>query len=93
MKAAVSILAFLALTACADWPDTGAQAPVNRDAGWPDLLPLSQIVQSDAVPAERSETAPALAARANALRARAALLRRDAGTQAEMDALRARLAR
>lgn len=86
-------LALLVLTACADWPDTGAPAPSQRASDWPALLPVSDIIATDSEGRLSDATATALAARAAALRARAALLRRDLETQAEMDALRARLAR
>ena len=86
-----SAVLMLALAACADWPEAGGP-PLARDTRpWPTLMPLDQVM----VTAPRAEDAEIgrLQARAAALRARAALLRRDASTGAAMEALRARLSR
>ena len=81
----------LLLTACAEWPDAGGP-PLARDTRpWPALVPLDQINTTPVTVGQ--EDAERLAARARALRARAAILRRSATTRDEMEALRTRLAR
>ena len=82
---------FLLLAACGDWPDAGGP-PIARDTRpWPVLLPIEQI--GGAPLTLGREDAERLAARASALRARAAILRQNATTREEMEALRARLPR
>lgn len=86
-RTALPILLFLA--ACAPWPDVGGP---TRGGGseWPTLLPLDDVIAGGTVPAASEGDANRLAARAAALRNRAAVLRSDAS---DMEALRARLAR
>ena len=79
----------LALTACTEWPDAGG-APLTATRGpFPTLLPVADLLTSGTE--AEGEDADQLSARAAALRGRAAILRRSAGNQAEIDALRARL--
>ncbi len=83
-------LTCLLLSACGGWPDAGGP-PITRDARpWPALLPLEQVL--DAAPIADDPDSDRLAARAANLRARAAILRRDASDVDAMEALRARLA-
>ena len=87
MRYLVPIL--LILTACGEWPDAGGP-PLTRDTRpWPKLVPIDQV-SAPSLEVGNAE-ARRLASRAAALRARAAILRRSASTQAEMEALRARL--
>ena len=81
----------LLLTACGSWPDAGGPPLTRDDRPWPALLPLDDVL--GAVPVADDPDADRLAARAANLRARAAILRRDASDIDAMEALRARLAR
>lgn len=88
----VAALSFVLLAACGEWPDSGGP-PISRAPGdWPEFLPLTELL-ADPGPAPEGEEAAtrALLARAEALRARAALLRTPIAGQDDFDALRARL--
>lgn len=86
-------LVCLPLFACGGWPDLGEPTLERSSRDWPDLLPLSQLVADGGVDTASDEDAQRLAARAAALRARAQILRADAGDADAMEALRARLQR
>lgn len=77
----------LFLTACGSWPDVGGPT-LSRDASWPTLQPLSELIAEGAVTPASNDDAARLAARAAALRARAEVLRSDAS---DMESLRRRL--
>ena len=80
-------LLFVILAACEPWPDL-ARAPTDRSGGYPALAPLGELLPAAEV--ERDEEAEAaLTARAEALRERAAALRRpaiDPEARAELEA-------
>ena len=85
------VLAFIGLAACADWPDVPAPDGAEAARGWPALLPISELLTRagpDAGPDEQTED---LAARAEALRRRAALLRTPVADDDAFEALRSRL--
>ena len=79
------------LFGCSDWPDASQVGDVQSDGPWPSLVPTADLFAT--LPPARSGEADQLAARATALRARAAVLRRSVATRDEMEALRARIAR
>lgn len=81
----------LCLAACGDWPVV--DAPTERKAAWPELRPISELVEAGVITEARDEDAASLAARAAALRNRARILRGRANSSADMEALRARLIR
>lgn len=87
----LSVCFCLALVACSDWPDAGDPPLERRTSEWPELLPLSEVIEANPVPPAENEDATDLVARAAALRNRAAILRADAGDTDAMEALRARL--
>lgn len=91
------ILGLTGLCACAQAPQIdGAFGAVDRDAPFPDLIPLAQLTAGTGTPARITpETNAALANRIAALRARAARLRGpvvDNATRAKMNAAIARAA-
>lgn len=95
MTLRLAILVCLALPACGDWPESDGTLP-NR-GGWPDLMPVSQILHGDlqfatTVGEASAEEAELLSRRADRLRQRARVLRADASSDAAMEALRARMA-
>lgn len=95
-----------ALAGCGDWPEAPGGVPPGP---WPRLVPLGTLDLSPAEPprtAGQEARAAGLAARAarlggverqgvrrDALEARASILRGPAATEAEREAMRARLAR
>ena len=81
----------LGLAGCTEWPDAGGDPLTGRQGPFPELLPINDILGSG--PVADGQDADRLAARAARLRSRAAILRRSARNQSEMEALRARLAR
>ena len=85
-----ALIASLSLGACSDWPDTGLQSDAARNAPWPRLVPISDVL---AVPADRiaEGDTEALVARAAALRARADILRQPVAGDAAFEAMRQRL--
>ena len=83
-------LTLLWLAGCGSWPDAGGPHMARGAQDWPELLPLSAVIETGAVPRVEERDAEALAARAAALRNRAAILR---GSASDMEALRRRLAR
>lgn len=85
------VVIMLALAACADWPDAGGDRFARTTGPWPELVSVAELYA--ALPEARPDEARRLEARAGALRARAALLRRDIRNRDDMEALRARLAR
>jgi len=90
-RSAPALLFFLA-AACASWPDLGLVSPSARSAGWPPLLPLSgSMYDGAATPALTDDGATQTVARADALRARAALLRAPISDSADIERLRARM--
>lgn len=93
MRLIVMISLVLGLAACGDWPNVPGTAG-NRSEGWPALAPLSDVERGLAtVPGAPEEEATRLAARADALRRRAAILRAPVPDQDAFEALRARLRR
>lgn len=90
----VAALALLfPMAACGPWPDVPAPGAQSRNDAWPALMPLSDVI---AAPVEREAgevEADRLAARADALRRRAALLRTPLADSEAFEALRARMAR
>ena len=81
----------LCFAGCSDWPDASTALPLRGSGDWPSLVPVAELY--DTVPEARASEAGNIAARAAALRARAAILRRSADNQDEMEALRNRLRR
>ena len=91
MRALALFSGLILLTACGDWPDAGGPPMERRSSNWPELLPLSDLVESGVVQTAENEDAQSLAARAAALQSRARILRASAGDADAMEALRARL--
>ncbi|MDA9865085.1 hypothetical protein N9C96_00235 [bacterium] len=89
----VCLMLLLTLTACGEWPDAGFPPLERQSTDWPSLLPISQIVEGNAVPVAEDRDAARLAARAAALQNRARILRANAEGADAMEALRARLRR
>ncbi|NNL74514.1 MAG: hypothetical protein HKP29_14220 [Silicimonas sp.] len=93
MRAVLSIFVAFGLAGCGDWPDL-PDTPGSRSGGWPRLAPLSDLERGLGAPTAASdEDAARLAARAEALRRRAAVLRTPVPDQDAFDALRARVGR
>lgn len=86
-----ALIICLALTACGDWPDAGGPAMERRSSDWPNLLPLSELLETGTVQQAEDADAERLAARAAALQNRARILRSNARDADAMEALRARL--
>lgn len=92
MKRVLTVLGVV-LAGCGPWPETGGP-PLSQSRGnWPELRPISELVRPQAVPTARQEDAEDLLARAEALRARARLMRRPVPNSDALEALRTRLAR
>ncbi len=87
----IAVAILTSLGACGTWPDAGGPPLERRSSDWPVLLPISDLIETDALPPAENADAARLAARAAALQARADILRADAGNADEMEALRARL--
>ena len=87
----LALISCLVMAACSDWPDAGGPTLERRSSDWPALLPLSQLIETGTVSAAEDDEAERLAARAAALRAKAQILRSNAGDADAMEALRARL--
>lgn len=86
-----TLILCLCLAGCADWPEA-SRTPTLQEAGaWPRLVPTADLFAT--LPEARGDQGQSLSARAAALRARAAILRRSAGSQDEIEAIRARLGR
>ena len=81
----------LCLAGCADWPAASGTPPLRDSGAWPRLVPVSELFAT--LPEARGDQGTRLAARAAALRSRAAILRRSAGSRDEIEAIRARLGR
>ena len=79
--------ALFVLAACAPWPEVGGPTR-GGGTGWPQLLPMERVTEVSNVPPASDAEANRLAARAAALRRRAAILRSD---PSDMEALRERL--
>ncbi len=92
MRRMTVISTILLLASCADWPDVDAPRPSRAVVDWPELIPLSDLPTAGGT-REEDDANRALMARAEALRARAALLRRPVPDSAAFERLRARLAR
>lgn len=92
-KTATLILLCLAgcLAGCSDWPTADGERFARSTGPWPDLVPLGDVLNAGSV--AQTEDSEQLSARAAALRARARILRQNATTREQMDALRARLPR
>ena len=86
-----ALIVFLVLSACGDWPDAGGPPLAQDNRPWPTLVPISDIPAGTAL--SPGEDATRLAARASALRSRAALMRRNVSDRDDIEALRARLVR
>ncbi len=95
MRVAHLILPLVLVAACALPPIEGPDDAALRRADYPQLRPLSEIVERAETQAVRigPEATGDLARRARALRTRAALLRRDALGPADRERLRGALAR
>ena len=94
MRKTVPILAFCltgCLAGCGDWPTADGERFASRTGPWPDLVPLNDVLSEG--PQAQSADSDQLSARAAALRARARILRQNATTREQMEALRARLPR
>ncbi|MEM8802877.1 MAG: hypothetical protein AAGF55_10120 [Pseudomonadota bacterium] len=89
MRSVVLLCCFL--VGCGTWPDAGGPPLERRSANWPELLPLSDVLQTGAVPPVESEEATALSERAASLRNRAAILRVNVPNADAMEAMRNRL--
>lgn len=87
----ISVIICLTLSACGDWPDVGAPALEQSSRDWPTLLPLSEVVSGGTFAAAQDDDAVRLSNRAAALRARARIMRTNAGDPDAMEALRSRL--
>lgn len=85
------VLFCLTLAACGEWPDAGGPSLERKSADWPELLPLSEVITTNAIPPAEREDTEQLAARATALQRRAAILRANASDADAMEALRNRL--
>jgi len=79
------------LTACGDWPEVPNVAASNAKGAWPTLTPVSGFpsVATD----DHDTQTQSLLARARALRARAALLRRPVDNQDDLERLRRLISR
>lgn len=87
---AIALFSCLALISCAQWPDLPPSDTVSR-AEWPRLLPLDSVLSMPPESAEPPEEAAArLSARAESLRARAAVLRAPVASPESFEELRAR---
>ena len=87
----IALLLCFALVACGEWPDAGGPPLERNSSDWPELLPLSEVINTGTIPPAESDDADALADRAAALRNRAAILRANAADADAMEALRNRL--
>ncbi len=87
----ISILIVFCLAGCSDWPQAGGEQFARSTGPWPALVPLGDVL--DSAPTAHGQDAEQLSARAASLNARARILRRNASTRDEMEALRARLPR
>ena len=93
MRYALLALLLISVAGCGTWPDV--ESPMGRQANgaWPTLLPTSELLSGVETDTDEDADTARLLARADALRRKAALLRSSVTTDAEFDALRARLAR
>ena len=85
------IALFFLLSGCGGWPDVPGTAPQSRGGAWPELLPMSEIMDASTTGIATDEAAAALAARADALRRRAWILRSPVEDDAAFEALRRRI--
>jgi hypothetical protein len=81
----------LGLAACGAWPDVPSPSGARAGAGWPELVPLSDLTGGRT--ATGDEGAEPLAERAASLRQRAELMRAPVRDGDAFEALRARLGR
>lgn len=88
----IATLPFLILlSACGSWPDVPSPVAQGRDGAWPALVPLAGVLSENVGEETGQEEADLLAARAEALRRRAALLRTPVDDTDAFEALRARI--
>ena len=90
MRLTISLF-FLFLAGCSDWPAANGERFARSTGPWPELVPLSDVLTEGSV--AQGQDSDQLSARAAALRARARILRQNATTRDQMEALRARLPR
>ena len=90
MRVSLAIL-FLCLAGCGQWPDEALPDQQSRNAPWPELKPLSDLIAPEDTEITGEEDALRLAARADGLRRRAALLRTPVADEDDFEALRARV--
>lgn len=88
----VAPIAFCILTACGDWPEVPGSVAQGRSGSWPALVPLTDVIGLPTEGATGQDEAGRLDARADALRARAAVLRAPVPDSDAFEALRARMA-
>ena len=86
MRVPVAVIVLL-LSACGDYPVLAPGSAAARQAGYPDLLPHDVVTAALSPGTDAENAQAALAARAAALRRRAAWLRQQGMTEAERDAL------
>lgn len=86
-------MALFVVASCTSWPDVQGPTDMQAPTGWPTLRPLDEF-KGASVPEQSEEDAgQTLAERADALRRRAAVLRRPVSDQDDFDDLRARIIR
>ena len=83
---------FISLAACGGWPVLPETARQSQGGTWPELLPMSEIMESSASSDISDDDARQLVARADALRRRASILRAPVPDGAAFEALRQRMA-
>ncbi|WP_413718300.1 hypothetical protein [Silicimonas sp. MF1-12-2] len=91
MRLSSACLICFALAACGDWPDLPDPVRQSASGAWPALVPVAELLPDPEAEAQGEEDALQLAARAEALRRRAAVLRTPVGDMDDFDALRARI--
>lgn len=89
----IFVIICLTVSACGEWPDLGAPMLEQSSRDWPTLLPLSEVISGGSFAVAQDSDAERLANRAAALRARARIMRSNAGDIDAMEALRSRLGR
>lgn len=89
-----AVIALICATSCSDWPDVDTPELSGSSADWPELVPISEL-PTDVASNTNSENDAndSLSARAAALRARAAILRRPVPDSDAFEQMRGRLAR
>lgn len=87
----IALLLIPLLTACGGWPDLPETQQRTASGTWPELLPEAALFPATEGADTGDDDAEALAARAEALRRRAGVLRTPVPDDAAFEALRARI--